>query len=116
MKTRIVKMTEGVTKVTDTGVMRELLLRPENVGIESCEMGVLTLNPRQEWGYPDHHHTDEEAYFVLEGKGIQIIDDKEYEIGKYMAIYMPPNSIHITRNTGDEKLLVLYVRTPEQYR
>ena len=116
MKKRIVTIDEGVEKVTDTGVLRKLLLLPENVGIKFCEMGVLTLNPGQEWGYPDHHHADEEAYFVLEGKGLQIIDDKEYKIEKYMAIYMPPNSVHITRNTGNEQLLVLYVRTPEQYR
>ena len=116
MKKRIVTISEGIEKITDTGVFRKLLLLPENVGIETCEMGVLMLHPGQSWGYPDHHHEDEEAYFVLEGKGIQIIDDEEYEIEKYMAIYMPPNSVHITKNTGNEPLWVLYVRTPEQYR
>ena len=116
MKKVVVTVQEGIEKITDTGVFRKLLLLPENVGIKTCEMGILMLHPGQEWGYPDHHHPDEEAYFVLEGKGLQIIDDKEYQIEKYMAIYMPPDSVHITINTGNEPLWVLYVRTPEECR
>lgn len=116
MKKRVVTISEGREKITKTGVFRKLLLLPETVGIKTCEMGVLMLNPGQSWGYPDHHHEDEEAYFVLQGKGIQTIDDEKYDIEKYMAIYLPPDSVHITENTGNEPLWVLYVRTPEKYR
>jgi mannose-6-phosphate isomerase-like protein (cupin superfamily) len=116
MKKNIVTVSEGIERVTETGVFRKMLLLPENVGIKAFEMGILMLHPGQGWGYPDHRHEDEEAYFVLEGKGLQIIDDEEFEIEKYMAIYMPSNSVHITKNTGNEPLWVLYVRTPEEYR
>ena len=88
----------------------------ENVGIKSFEMGVLMLHPGQSWGYPDHRHEDEEAYFILDGTGVQIIDEREFDIDKNMAIYLPPNSLHITKNTGNETLRVLYIRKPEKYR
>ena len=68
MKKFIVTIAEGIEKITESGVFRKLLLLPENVGIKTCEMGVLMLHPGQEWGFPEHHHADEEAYFVLEGK------------------------------------------------
>jgi len=116
MKKRVVTLSEGRKKVTNTGVSRTLLLLPENVGIKKCEMGVLMLKPGQSWGYPDHHHADEEAYFILQGTGVQTIDDEKYDIGKHMAVYLPPDSVHITENTGDDPLWVLYVRTPEEYR
>lgn len=116
MKKFVVKVSEGIDRITETGVFRKMLLLPQNVGIKSFEVGILMLHPGQEWGYPDHCHEDEEAYFVLQGKGLQIIDDEEFEIEKYTAIYIPPNSIHITKNTGNEVMWVLYVRTPEEYR
>jgi len=111
-----VTISEGVERITKTGVMRRVLLLPENVGSKSFEMGVLFLNPGQEWGYPDHQHSDEEGYFVLSGDGMQILGDIEFKLEKHMALYIPPNTIHITRNTGNEPLMVLYVRTPREYR
>lgn len=116
MKKLVVTISEGIDRVTETGVFRKMLLLPQNVGIKFTEVGILMLHPGQEWGYPDHHHQDEEAYFVLQGKGLQIIDSKKFDVEKYMAIYIPPNSIHITKNTGNEPLWVLYMRTPEEYR
>jgi mannose-6-phosphate isomerase-like protein (cupin superfamily) len=116
MKKRVVTIQEGIEKITQAGVFRKLLLVPENVGIKSFEMGVLMLHPGQTWGYPDHKHQDEEAYFVLTGKGLQVIDEEELSIEKNMAIYIPPGSLHITRNSGNEPLWVLYIRKPEKYR
>ena len=112
----VVTIQEGMEKITDAGVFRKRLLVPENVGIKSFEMGVLMLHPGQSWGYPDHRHEDEEAYFILDGTGVQIIDEREFNIEKNMAIYLPPNSLHITKNTGNETLRVLYIRKPEKYR
>lgn len=116
MKKFVVTISEGIDRITEKGVFRKMLLLPENVGIKFAEMGILMLHPGQEWGYPDHSHEDEEAYFILQGKGLQIIGNKEFEIEKYMAVYIPSNLIHITKNTGNEPLWVLYVRTPEEYR
>jgi len=116
MRNYIVTIQEGIEKITQSGVFRKRLLVPENVGIKSFEMGILMLHPGQSWGYPDHRHDDEEAYFVLDGNGLQVIDDKEFNIEKNMAIYIPPQSLHITTNTGNESLWVLYIRKPEIYR
>jgi mannose-6-phosphate isomerase-like protein (cupin superfamily) len=112
----IVTVQEGIEKITQSGMFRKRLLVSENIGIKSFEMGILMLHPGQSWDYPDHRHDDEEAYFILEGKETQVIGEKEFHIEKYMSIYLPPNSLHITKNTGNEPLWVLYIRKPEKYR
>ena len=40
----IVTIAEGIEKITESGVFRKLLLLPENVGIKTCEMGILMLH------------------------------------------------------------------------
>jgi hypothetical protein len=52
----VIKLSEGVSKVTESGIFRDLLILPENVGSRDFEMGILMLQPGQEWGYPDHCH------------------------------------------------------------
>jgi mannose-6-phosphate isomerase-like protein (cupin superfamily) len=116
MENYTIQLAEGVERITESGVIRKVLLLPENVGVTSFEMGVLILNPGQEWGYPRHSHSNEEGYFVLQGKGFQVVGDSKFDIEQNTAVYIPPNKNHITRNNGDDPLWVLYVREPREYR
>jgi mannose-6-phosphate isomerase-like protein (cupin superfamily) len=55
-----------------------------------------------------HHHGDfEECIYVLEGRGTTHADSGIYELRAGDALLVPPGEKHVTRNTGNEPLLLL---------
>jgi quercetin dioxygenase-like cupin family protein len=55
-----------------------------------------------------HHHSDfEECTFVLSGKGTTYADSGEYPLQQGDTILIPPGEKHVTRNTGNEPLVLL---------
>ena len=56
-----------------------------------------------------HSHTRCESFmYVLQGKGVSLIEGKEYPLEPGTVIYMPPNVKHVDRNLSDkEELKVL---------
>lgn len=55
-----------------------------------------------------HHHSDfEECIYVLSGQGTTHADSGTYELRAGDALLVPPGEKHVTRNTGNEPLLLL---------
>jgi quercetin dioxygenase-like cupin family protein len=55
-----------------------------------------------------HQHTDfEECIYVLAGRGTTSADSGEYPLKPGDTILIPPGEKHVTRNTGDEPLVLL---------
>jgi quercetin dioxygenase-like cupin family protein len=55
-----------------------------------------------------HHHSDfEECIYVLSGQGMTFADSGEYPMQPGSTLLMPPGEKHVTRNTGNEPLLLL---------
>ena len=55
-----------------------------------------------------HHHSDfEECIYVLSGRGTTHADSGTYELRAGDALLVPPGEKHVTRNTGNEPLLLL---------
>jgi quercetin dioxygenase-like cupin family protein len=55
-----------------------------------------------------HHHSDfEECIYVLAGRGTTYADSGTYELQAGDALLVPPGEKHVTRNTGNEPLLLL---------
>jgi len=55
-----------------------------------------------------HQHSDhEECIFVLSGKGTTFADSGEYSLKAGDTLLIPPGEKHVTRNTGNEPLLLL---------
>jgi quercetin dioxygenase-like cupin family protein len=55
-----------------------------------------------------HHHSDfEECIFVLSGRGTTFADSGTYELHAGDALLVPPGEKHVTRNTGDQPLMLL---------
>ncbi len=55
-----------------------------------------------------HQHTDfEECIYVLAGRGTTVADSGEYPLKPGDTILIPPGEKHVTRNTGDEPLVLL---------
>jgi|HubBroStandDraft_4_1064222.scaffolds.fasta_scaffold861089_2 quercetin dioxygenase-like cupin family protein len=55
-----------------------------------------------------HHHSDfEECIYVLSGRGTTFAESGEYPLHPGDTLLMPPGEKHVTRNTGNEPLLLL---------
>jgi mannose-6-phosphate isomerase-like protein (cupin superfamily) len=55
-----------------------------------------------------HQHSDhEECIYVLSGKGTTYADSGDYPLKPGDTILIPPGEKHVTRNTGNEPLLLL---------
>jgi len=55
-----------------------------------------------------HRHTEfEECIYVLSGQGTSETDSGEHPLKPGDTILIPPGEWHVTRNTGDEPLMLL---------
>jgi len=55
-----------------------------------------------------HQHSDhEECIYVLSGKGTTFADSGEFLLQPGDTLLIPPGEKHVTRNTGNEPLLLL---------
>ena len=55
-----------------------------------------------------HQHSDhEECIYVLSGKGTTFADSGEFPLQPGDTLLIPPGEKHVTRNTGNEPLLLL---------
>lgn len=69
--------------------------------------GVADLGPGGWLGH--HRHEPSEVYYVLSGAGIVVVDGEEYLVSAGKAVYIPSNSEHGIRNSGDDPLRFFYV-------
>ncbi len=55
-----------------------------------------------------HRHAPAEIYYVLEGQGVVTLDGAEIEVGPGSAVFIPRDTEHGIRNSGDAPLRLLY--------
>lgn len=57
--------------------------------------------------------SNEEVLVFLSGQGELLIgDNARFSVGKGKVSYIPPNTIHDVKNTGDEPLIYIYCVAP----
>jgi mannose-6-phosphate isomerase-like protein (cupin superfamily) len=56
-----------------------------------------------------HSHAQAEIYYILEGRGIVIIDGTEHPVEKHCALFIPKNAEHGVVNSTEDELKWLYV-------
>ena len=56
---------------------------------------------------PHQHHDIEECIYVLSGRGTTAADSGEYPLSPGDTLLVPPGEKHVTRNTGNEPLVLL---------
>jgi mannose-6-phosphate isomerase-like protein (cupin superfamily) len=59
-----------------------------------------------------HSHSTEQAYFIIEGKGIMFVDNEECEVKTGDSIFIASNSKHGLKNIGNNKLTYLSSGSP----
>lgn len=84
------------------------LIDPEDSPSQNLKMGYTIIYPTGKT--TGHAHEDmEEVYYVLSGKGKMVIGDDEFPIQTADAFYVPFGEYHVTYNTGNQPLTILWV-------
>ncbi len=68
-------------------------------------MRLFTIKPKGRSA--QHSHSWEHEVFVLEGAGSVLCCDEEKPIGPGYVVFIPPNTSHHFKNTGDKPLRFL---------
>ena len=101
------------TQVFDWGRI-QWLSEPRVTGAENIAAGVVTLEPGK--GHQRHNHPGvEEILYVLEGEGVQMVENPEPERRTVRAgtmIHIPADIYHETINTGEGPMRLLAVYSP----
>ncbi len=78
-------------------------------GAEGLCTGMAIVQPAAELPY--HYHSCGEVITVLQGSAEAEIEGRRYQLGRYDALYIPPNVHHSVRNRGSQRSL-LHVSFP----
>jgi mannose-6-phosphate isomerase-like protein (cupin superfamily) len=60
--------------------------------------------------HPPHKHTEDEFFFILEGKAEVYLEGKRKEVGSNTSFYCPSDIEHGIRNIGDTDLKYLVIK------
>lgn len=90
----------------------ERLIHPMTVGSQQLGVSMAHMGPGEK--VKRHRHEYEEAYYVIEGKGIMYLEGMgDIELFPGRSVYIPPQTIHGQVNTSeDEPLLILCSLSP----
>jgi uncharacterized cupin superfamily protein len=82
----------------------------DRVGLQRLGAHIVRLPPGKESTVAHTHTTEEELLFVLEGRGVAVIDGEEHEVGPgdFMG-FSTPSVAHMMRNASDADLVYLVV-------
>lgn len=89
----------------------KILISEHTVGAKQISMGTNVTEPGSR--IPLHKHTNqEEAMFVIAGKGKLICGDEEYDLVPGTAIFSPLGVDHEIINVGDEPFKIVWAYAP----
>jgi len=111
-KLKTIKKEEGI-RLEQEGSVAWMLLTPETVGSKNMDLGILRLE-RNNKTKPNIHPSSEEMFYVLTGRGRIIVENESADIEPGLAIYIPPNVVHIFENTGTEPIVFLLMHAPPE--
>jgi len=109
------KLTMEICEGSDfrgVGGLVKRVVHPTLTGSVNLGVSIAFVNPGEE--LPPHKHSNEEAYFVVQGEGIMTVEGypEEIQLHKYLSVYIPANSTHYTKNTGNEPLMMVCSLSP----
>ena len=89
----------------------KVVLCPDLQKTKNLSVG-MTLLPPGCSSSPHVHEIEEEAWYVISGRGEATVNNETIPIEKDVTIYVPPKSRHQLVNKGDETLKVLWIFSP----
>lgn len=85
----------------------------EDDGTPAYSMRVFTINPGGNTPY--HEHPFEHINYVIKGKGILRIGEKDYLLEAGDCALIMPNQLHNYRNISDRRKFVFACLVPKEY-
>ena len=77
----------------------------------SIDWGVILLKSGEYMGEKAHgHNVLDETFYFVEGDGVIIIDDKEYEAPQGSVFLCEPKEMHNIRNDSDKTIKVVFIK------
>ena len=78
-------------------------------------VGVAEIAPGASEDGARHRHADHEVYYVLAGTGLVHLDGQEHPVEAGSVVFIPGDTPHFLRNTGDKTLRVLYTFAVDRF-
>jgi mannose-6-phosphate isomerase-like protein (cupin superfamily) len=76
---------------------------------DSLTVGVAELEPGESGPFTPHRHAQPEVYYILSGTGSVVVAGVVHPVRPGSTVFIPGDTEHGARNTGDELLRLLYV-------
>lgn len=95
------------------GVSRVWLISDE-VGSNNFYIRVFEILPGRFTKEDSHNY--EHGIFVLEGKGLAVIEGERINLEKYDALFIPPNFRHQIYNVSNNEVLRFICVVPSSYK
>jgi quercetin dioxygenase-like cupin family protein len=93
-----------------TGRAIRALLNPKATGTSGLTLGVITYQPG--CIVEPHSHDDQEALYVLKGRGKARIGDKSVRLEPGTAIYIPRGMTHSVSNSSAKPIEAILIHAP----
>jgi mannose-6-phosphate isomerase-like protein (cupin superfamily) len=89
-----------------------LLLGPRGrVGSSRLAVTWVDGAPRSEQA-PHRHEENEQAYVIVQGRGLMKVGSERQEVERGTLILIPPGEIHSIENVGEEPLIYVSATSP----
>lgn len=87
------------------GYSSSLLIGECNTGCAEISIQITNVKPGKMQTL--HNHPQNQCYYIIQGKGLIIIDEEEKEVFPGDAVLIPSNAVHGIKNIGDDNLQYL---------
>ena len=89
----------------------KMLVHPTNADTRYFDFRLSSYQPK---GYAEVHvhEVAENIYYILQGRGIVVLDGEKHLVEPHMVIHIPPGVHHGIFNTGLEDLVFVVVASP----
>jgi mannose-6-phosphate isomerase-like protein (cupin superfamily) len=77
----------------------------------SIDWGVILLKPGESMAEKAHGHNEiDETFYFVEGNGIMIIDEKEYDAPEGSVFLIEPKEMHNIKNKSNNDIKIIFIK------
>ncbi|MCG8417545.1 MAG: cupin domain-containing protein [Proteobacteria bacterium] len=106
---------EGWEDGSRGSVVWRTLFSGDRTPTDRLTIGIAEIAPGAEAALSLHHHAPPEAYYVLSGEGVVMLDGEAHAVRPGSAVFIPGGTLHGARAEGDQPLRLLYVFAADSF-
>ncbi|MFX1238086.1 MAG: cupin domain-containing protein [Promethearchaeota archaeon] len=78
----------------------------------TIDWGLIYLKPGEYMAEKAHGHEElDETFYFMEGNGVMIINDKEYEAPQGSVYLLEPKEMHNVKNISNEPIKIVFIKS-----